>query len=413
MKKAGFLLFLICCGMLSYCQPYWKPVASGTFKDLLSISFGSATTGYIGGKDSLMLKTTDAGATWQVLPLAGIFSPSRKDIVAVDFVSANVGYITVAVHPQSYNSRVYKTTDGGNSWTWLLTGDAVPLRCHFFTEGNGYIAGSTFYKGYAVDKVQGGALTGGKVFSANPYLFFRAIDFRNQNMGLVAGDSGLVARTFNSGADWDTLRIPDPATVHALAFLNDSTVMAATDNSGATLLISTDTGRTWVVDYASLTFDYPVMNALVRSSKDSFVAVGTSATTPGKGTIYWHDHTFNRFQHVDQPLYGVAMRDDSIAYAVGANGLIVTNAISTPLDIANKELLASLKVYPNPAENSCTIELPVKHRVKVYDMNGRLIVYAANPALVHKIDLTNRARGIYLLEIMTEQGTLTTNLVLR
>ena len=60
--KTSLFATLLFAASFSLCQAqinYWNPVVSGTTKVLLSISFGSSTTGYIAGKDTTLLKTTD------------------------------------------------------------------------------------------------------------------------------------------------------------------------------------------------------------------------------------------------------------------------------------------------------------------------------------------------------------------
>jgi photosystem II stability/assembly factor-like uncharacterized protein len=413
MKKRVLLITLLLNYICAYSQPYWHPVASGTTKDLLSVSFGSRSTGYIGGKDSLLLKTTNGGQNWQPVTLPpGMFSNTRKDIVSVSFLAADTGYISLAAYPQSIDTRVYKTTDGGATWSWLRMGNAVPLYCLFDADGKGYVVGSTAYKGFAVSRIGNDTVYNQHVFSDDPYLFFRTVDYRN-TVGIAAGDEGLIARTFDNGNSWDTVSATGNTGIYAVSFLNDSTVLAASNSPGSTLLVSRDTGHSWTVETNSLTFDYPVMKALVRSPKDSFIAVGASTTTPGKGTLYWHDGVFNSFQNVDFPLQGVAMRDDSIAYAVGAQGFIVTNA-TTPLSIDNVERLrASWLLYPNPSYGQCISSMPVKHTLKIFDVGGRVVTDLDRSSFSHNVQLKHLAPGIFIIAAETERGTLRTKLVLR
>lgn len=54
-------------------------------------------------------------------------------------------------------------------------------------------------------------------------------------------------------------------------------------------------------------------------------------------------------EQVDQPLYEVTMNNDSIAYAVGDSGLIVTNRTAPVTGLMPPEIIQDkLKIYPNP-----------------------------------------------------------------
>jgi photosystem II stability/assembly factor-like uncharacterized protein len=395
-------------------QPYWHNVPSGTTKKLLSISFGDAATGYIGGEDSLLLKTTDGGVTWHPIPLIGVLLPlGADDIEDVEFLSASVGYITATNHTFPYlRGEVYKTTNGGSSWTMVDAGNTAAYRTHFFSEGEGYVIGSAFFSGNVVSKIEGGLPADYHYFSNNPSAFNLSIDFRNAQTGIVGGEMGQVYRTFNGGATWDTIQATGTDTaIFAIRFLNDSTILAS---AVGTLIISFDTGLTWQTDFNSLTFDYPVMKAITFSAKDSFIAVGNGETVPEEGLIYWHDHTANKFQHVDYPLHGVAMSNDTVAYAVGDSGLIVTNKTASINGIEAPDFIVEkLKLYPNPTTGMCTTVLPVAHTVKVYDISGRLILTKDKPALKQSLNLSAYASGTYYLDIETALGKISRKLVLQ
>lgn len=413
--KQVIIIILLFAGLQSFGQqqPYWHNVPSGTAKKLLSISFGDNTTGYIGGEDSLLLKTTDGGETWHSISLTGVLLPlGADDIVDVEFLSASVGYITATNHTFPYlRGDVYKTINGGSSWTFVDAGNTAAYRTHFFSEGNGFVIGSAFFAGNVVSKISADTPSNYQYFSNNPSAFNFSVDFLNTQTGIVGGEDGQVYRTFNGGTNWDTIQTSTDAVIYALKFLNDSTILGATVG---VLIISFDTGRTWQTEFNSLTFDYPGMKAITFSAKDSFIAVGNGETLPEKGLIYWHDHTTNKFLHVDQPLYGVAMINDTVAYAVGDSGLIVTNKTAPITGInASASITEQLKIYPNPTTGTCTTLLPIVHTLKVYDVSGRLILTRDKPALKQSLELLPYASGTYYLDIETALGKINRILVLQ
>jgi hypothetical protein len=156
------------------------------------------------------------------------------------------------------------------------------------------------------------------------------------------------------------------------------------------------------------------MKAITFSAKDSFIAAGSGETVPENGLIYWNDHTANRRESVDHPLHSVAMNNDTVAYAVGDSGLIVTNSIAPIVGIHTPSLLEQqLKIYPNPTTGICTTALPVAHTVKVYDISGRLLKTKSKPALKQSLNLSGYTSGTYYLNIETGQGKINRKLVLQ
>jgi len=406
--------FLALLAATSCFSQYFHNVPSGTGKDLLSISFGSATTGYIGGADSIFLKTTDGGQTWMTLPVDNVFfSPVANDITDVQFVSASTGYIVVTNKDNMlYQGAVYKTTDGGYSWLPVDAGNTAAYRSFFFSENEGYVIGSAFFAGNTISKISGGQPSAYHTLSMNPTAFNISIDFWNNQTGIVGGGEGQVYRTFNAGASWDTVQtMVSDTSIYAIRFLDERKVLAATAGN---LIISFDTGRTWQVDFSSLTFDYPAMQSIARSAKDSFIAVGAGQTLSNQGLIYRWDNGFNTRELADRPLHGVAMCNDSIAYAVGDSGLIITNrtipgtGIQTPVSKGEE-----LSIFPNPGTGSFTVSFSLPHTLRIFDAAGRLVLENSTLSLSHTIDLSAFANGNYIAEAETAKGRLNRKLLLQ
>jgi hypothetical protein len=73
----------------------------------------------------------------------------------------------------------------------------------------------------------------------------------------------------------------------------------------------------------------------------------------------------------------------------------------------------NLVVFPNPASNSITIETTEIQitAITLYDMSGRLLLYEKTTASRNTLALENLASGIYLLQVVTEQGTITRKII--
>jgi hypothetical protein len=90
-----------------------------------------------------------------------------------------------------------------------------------------------------------------------------------------------------------------------------------------------------------------------------------------------------------------------------------SNVLTVPFTVGinNMNSFSELNVYPNPSENSITINLVDEYRgsttVAIYDELGRLIlsekIYKTNEVLSTSIDLSKHSNGVYMLQITSDE----------
>ncbi len=193
-------------------SPRWLPQTTGVSVRLRGVSAVSADVAWASGAQGTVLRSLDGGRSWQPRPVAGAPTLDFRD---VDAVSAQIAYV-LSIGPGNA-SRIYKTRDGGTTWTLQL------------------------------------AIT-------DPDMFLDAMAFRDEAHGVAFSDSVdgrfVIFTTSNGGADW--IRVPadrlPPALPGEGAFAASGTNVAL----GATgqiwigttksrVLRSLDDGRTWSV----------------------------------------------------------------------------------------------------------------------------------------------------------------------
>ena len=175
-----------------------------TFLDyikMFDLSNGVAVGDAPSGKPLAVLQTTDGGAHWSNVNTSALIDMSSGDLWRrIDFVSTTVGYIYTSGggdNPQ----KTYKTTNGGASWSPVLS--------------------------------RGGVMN---------------LRFYNEQIGLMRGGYPLpqIYRTFDGGITWDTVAVNNaqPGWGNDIEFLpgNPARVWYTDHNN---LLFSSDTGRTW------------------------------------------------------------------------------------------------------------------------------------------------------------------------
>jgi len=213
----------------------WKGsvIDAGNLND---VQFIDRSSGWIVGKDMAILNTIDGGATWTLLSLPGF--PIGEDFYKLAFFSRSFGYVL------GYHG-VYRTDDDGQSWVnnWL---PGVPYRgawdMSFADERTGYLLGSRYTDpdpSILYRTTDGGAtwspVQGSKATTLRTVL---AISFLDEMTGWAGG--GVIMKTTDGGESWQTQVAA--ATVREFHFLSKQYGFAV---GGKTILRTKDGGDTW------------------------------------------------------------------------------------------------------------------------------------------------------------------------
>jgi len=101
-------------------------------------------TGF-GGSSSL-LKTTNGGNNWNLVPIA---LPYQFSINSINFTSDNVGYLVCqSFHDYGQGGDLFKTVDGGISWYHYSSVSLYPTyrvglnSAYFYNDLTGYVVGN-------------------------------------------------------------------------------------------------------------------------------------------------------------------------------------------------------------------------------------------------------------------------------
>jgi len=84
------------------------------------------------------------------------------------------------------------------------------------------------------------------------------------------------------------------------------------------------------------------------------------------------------------------------------NGLY-TNGSGSATNLVSWDTHESTLLYPNPASNTCLIELPddiQQADILIFDMTGKLVCQKKNVTSQESIDIHSLRTGIYMAEIM-------------
>ncbi|HWR16263.1 MAG TPA: hypothetical protein VN577_15650 [Terriglobales bacterium] len=111
-RIAVLLLFAVTSTLSFALQPTLTPQQSGTTNRLQAVSVVNPNVVWVSGVGGSFAVTTDGGNTWRAGVVPGAEALQFRD---VEGVSAKVAYLMSA--GSGADSRIYKTVDGGQTWT--------------------------------------------------------------------------------------------------------------------------------------------------------------------------------------------------------------------------------------------------------------------------------------------------------
>ncbi len=118
-------------------------------------------------------------------------------------------------------------------------------------------------------------------------------------------------------------------------------------------------------------------------------AVGKSYAA-GLGQV---SHGLSSFEHFDSwHIEGYVKDGDT-------TGVITPDDIL--LDVNEKSIHAPIKIYPNPAEDILHLELPLKSKVQIFNLNGQMVFDGAFAETKTQINLGDFMPGVYLLKVVS------------
>ncbi|MBK8708822.1 MAG: PKD domain-containing protein [Flavobacteriales bacterium] len=208
-------------------QSYPGPVFDLHFKDALE---GYAVGLHSLGDETVILRTTDGGTTWQV-GFSDLSGQWPRFTYGIDFASASVG-VTVGS-----SGKIQRTIDGGNSWYVESSVTSSTLYdVQFSSATNGVAVGANVILR---------TTNGGDVWTFQSVAgTLRGVSFSSATNGFAIGSANLLYQTTNGGSTWQQvvpllLETVDFTSIHAAS----STVLHATSNQR--IWRSTDGGLHW------------------------------------------------------------------------------------------------------------------------------------------------------------------------
>jgi photosystem II stability/assembly factor-like uncharacterized protein len=273
MQKYPFAALLIAASVtVSSAQEYWKvhqptltPQKSGTTQLLIAVSPVNSRVVWAAGAGGTYVVTTNGGETWKSAVVPGAESLQFRDVHAV---SDKVAYLS-SVGNNTTDFRIYKTIDGGATWTIQFTNQTANAfyDCFAFWTPRRGIAHSDSVNGVFPDLRTTDGTTWDSIAAHMPAALSGEASFAasgtcvategERNAWIATGGSTIarILATRDGGDTWnayDTPLVSSPSAGGVSVAFRDSRhgVLGGGDlnsNASADMANSDDGGRTWTL----------------------------------------------------------------------------------------------------------------------------------------------------------------------
>jgi photosystem II stability/assembly factor-like uncharacterized protein len=287
----------------------WSGLRTGTFQGLTVVQAVDANT-LVAGGGCVARRSTDGGATFTAIAFTPLESTCRARLVDMSFANANLGFLLLddgsvlttadgGVHfsprtavpgtqaaggsatPRSIMftspttgyaataaGDIFKTTDGGSSWSNVHSGSPAINELYFVDAAHGYAAGVNVL--LATD--DGGQTWGQKLLGLPRFLNLASIRCATVQLCVLATATGTeLVRTADGGAT-STLVTASTDPIYAAAFASAGRVSAVGANG--TTVASDDAGQTFTSVGGRLAGSYLAVRA--GGQRGSAFALGRS-----------------------------------------------------------------------------------------------------------------------------------------
>lgn len=175
----------------------WTSVSTGLSAFFLyDIHFINSTKGFLATSSGIGV-TNNGGTTWAYVPTTTVTNFS-----SIKFTDANTGW-------SNGNSDIYKTIDGGATWSSINEGLSQPQHC-FFLNNNEVWAAKSLSSGDTIRKTTNGGTSWSTAFAIGSTSFngMKSLWFCDSNKGFQSRTLNTIQKTTDGGATWTNLSTP-------------------------------------------------------------------------------------------------------------------------------------------------------------------------------------------------------------
>lgn len=366
----------------------WDSIANGSLKSILTVEFVNADTGFIAGRDNgptelpgsntLIQRTTDGGLSWEWQYLPGA---SQNTLMDIDFVEGPPGEAMRGFCVGGL-AHVWTTVDYGETWE-AASGDCGEGNfnsCCFTDSLTGWFVGTpSNVKPYTVMHTDDGAASFVEQTEPNE-IKLNGVSFGDSERGVAVGNEGVIIYTSDGGQTWENSMDEDiKSTMWNSVYLNESGAAWAVDRYGK-IAYSSDWGKSWELQETGVS--EPLWEVFFLNADEGWVVGGMAESVVL--------HTTNGGKTGNG--MGLKELDPGTSCLLGQN-------------------------TPNPFEYSTRISYVLKSssfiKLSIYELSGRKIRTLVNeyqPGGEYSVnwDARKYRNGLYIYQLKTDDGLVET-----
>ena len=215
LKDSIAIVAILCCAVSLYAQDsqykWLHPTPQGN--TLRWVKMWDANNWYATGDAATFMKTTNGGSSWIIKSnIITVPDDYPSNFYGAEFLDMNTGFICTQY------GKIIKTTDAGNTWDtsgYVLQPCNVWRKVRFLNSNTGFAAGSSL--AFTTD--------GGNSWSQYPNSLGNLGDVYARdlnNVVVVSGVNSNYSFTTNGGTSWFTASMGGAGNCETMEFLNDT-----------------------------------------------------------------------------------------------------------------------------------------------------------------------------------------------
>jgi len=271
-----------------------------------AVVFTDKQTGYMVGNSGSILKTENAGESWN-FQSEFPSGPTNSNLASVDFINKDIGFAVGF-------KDILKTIDGGNHWE-LIAQSAFDLRSVSFADSlHGIsVGGDWLHEFSGIVTTSNGGTNWNESSSSTIDRYISKIKFVNADTGYAVGGntgtfSGFILKTTDAGITWSAINIGiDTYWISDLSLPDENTIFVV--GQLGQILKSNDAGVSWLKQNTNTT---ETLNAVFFLDANTGYVIGDNQTilktTNGGNT--WIRQVSPQTKH----LYSVWFKDSNTGY---------------------------------------------------------------------------------------------------
>ena len=371
---------------------------------IFSVAFLDENIGFVSGGVNVkkVLKTTDGGMSWiQVAPFS---------FGEMQFIDNQVGYARnmESYETNMYDGELYKTTDGGNTWTVIYNADTLINSFHFADANTGYAVGQ---EGLIIKTVNAGTTWQPlEPFGANDYYY--RVKFATANIGYITDDSSRTLKTVDGGLTWEVLR-------------DDNWWTNVIELNGDKIFIAGEQGKLYRSNITFEPFSLKIAPAYNVNDFEAVLKANVASNAAGLSDLYFEYGINGTFTNtvVASPSTITAMSSSPVVASIQGLlpnteysyrlkgiynlGMVFSNTstfTTTNLGTTDVTLDKDVLVYPNPASQFVNIKLKDNSNaqaITIFDIIGKTILSRKLNDFETEININTSqlSKGIYIVKL--------------